>query len=139
MAEVTTWALGFEDIKLYPYPNPALANILLGPAMKRIVAEYTIKVLTVYLVKQAASQTPYSDPGRQNRAGGHAPGQLIAETHASIDVGAAAPGLPADRWCGTIEVPVVYGGATIYGRHAYAEYQGNRALQEALYTVLPRG
>lgn len=128
---------GLEDIELFPYPNPALANILLGARLKGIMADYTARVLSLVLVKQAASQTPYSDPGRQFRKGGHRPGQLIEQTSASIDVGSAMPGLPADRWVGNIQMGVVYGGSTVYGRHAYAEYKGNRVLQEALFAVVP--
>jgi hypothetical protein len=127
----------FEDIKLYPYPNPALANILLGAPMLRIVSDSTRKVLAVFLALQKASQTPYSDPGRQFRAGGHPQGELMRQTEARVDVGPVMDGMPSDRWCGTITVPVAYGGSTIYGRHAYYEYEGNRALQEALYTVFP--
>jgi hypothetical protein len=131
----TNTALGFEDIKLYGPPNPALANILLSAKMQSIVAKNVAKVLTIFLNLQAAE--PYQDPGRQFRAGGHPPGQLMAQTSASVDVGSVFPGMPADRWVGQITVGVAYAGAEFYGRHAYAEYAGNRNLQQALRAVFP--
>lgn len=130
-------SLGFEDIKLYPYPNPALANILLSGRMQSIIATGIAKVLSAFLVKQAQSQTPYKDPFRSGRQGGHPPGQLMEQTSAEVNVGAAAPGLPADRWVGQITIGVVYAGASTYGRHAYAEYAGTYNLQQALYSVYP--
>ena len=135
MDVVTNTSLTFEDIELYPYPNPALANILLGSRMQAIVATNLAKVLSVFLALQAAE--PYKDPGRQYRAGGHPPGQLMAQTTASVDIGSAAPGMPHDRWTGQITVGVEYAGAEFYGRHAYAEYAGNRNLQQALRAVFP--
>jgi hypothetical protein len=133
----TSTALTFEDINLYPYPNPALANILLGAQMQAIVAKGIAKVLASFLVKQAQSQTPYKDPGRQRRAGGHPPGQLMHETSAEVMVGAAAPGLPSDRWIGQITIGVVYAQASTYGRDAYAQYAGTYNLQQAMYSVFP--
>lgn len=134
--QVSSNYLTFEDIELYPYPNPALANILLGSRMQSIIAQGIAKILTVFLNLQAAEV--YQDPKRQYRAGGHPPGQLMAQTTASVDVGSAAPGKPADRWTGQITVGVEYAGAEFYGRHAYAEYAGNRNLQQALHAVFPR-
>lgn len=127
----------FEDIDLYPYPNPALANILLGPKLQAIVATGIAKILSVFLTLQAASQTPYSDPMRRYGKGGHNPGQLMAQTTASVDVGSAFPGKAADRWTGQITVGVEYAQAGIYGRKAYAQYAGNRNLQKALRAVFP--
>jgi hypothetical protein len=127
--------LVFEDIDLYPYPNPALANILLSARMQGIIAKGIAKILTVFLNIQAAEV--YRDPKRQFRAGGHPPGQLMAQTTASVDVGSAAPGKPADRWTGQITVGVEYAGAEFYGRKAYAQYAGNRNLQQALRAVFP--
>lgn len=131
----TDTSLGFEDLQLYGPPNPALQNILLGARMQRIVAKNVAKVLSVFLSLQAAE--PYQDPGRQFREGGHPPGQLMEQTTASVDVGSAAPGLPADRWVGQITVGVVYAGAEFYGRKAYHQYAGNRNLQQALRAVFP--
>lgn len=133
----TNTSLTFENIELYPYPNPALANILLGTRMQNIVAQNVAKVLLQFLTLQAASQTPYSDPGRQHRAGGHQPGQLMAETGAEVFVGPAAPGMPTDRWIGQITIGVPYAGASTYGRKAYAQYVGTRNLQQALRSVFP--
>lgn len=133
--QVSSNYLTFEDIELYPYPNPALANILLGAPMQAIVAKNLAKVLTVFLNLQASEI--YRDPNRQYRAGGHPPGQLMAQTTASVDIGAAFPGKAADRWTGQITVGVEYAGAEFYGRHAYAQYAGNRNLQQALRAVFP--
>jgi hypothetical protein len=127
--------LTFEDLELYGPPNPALANILLSTRMQAIVATNLAKVLSVFLALQAAE--PYKDPGRQHRAGGHPPGQLMAETSASVDIGPVRPGMAPDRWTGQITVGVVYAGAEFYGRHSYAEYAGNRNLQQALRAVFP--
>lgn len=131
----TNTSLTFEDINLYGPPNPALQNILLSGKMQTIVAKHVARVLSVFLTMQAAE--PYQDPKRQFRAGGHPPGQLMQQTTASVDIGSAAPGLPADRWTGQITVGVVYAGAEFYGRNAYAEYAGNRNLQAALRAVFP--
>lgn len=131
----TSTSLTFEDIHIFPYPNPALANILLSTKMQAIVAKNVAKVLTVFLNLQAAEV--YQDPKRQYRAGGHPPGQLMAQTTASVDIGSPAPGAPADRWTGQITVGVEYAGAEFYGRHAYAQYRGNRNLQQALRAVFP--
>lgn len=128
----------FESIDLYPYPNPALANILLGPRMQAIVAKNLAKVLSVFLTIQSAE--PHKDPKRYARGGQgfpRDPGQLTEQTTASVDVGPAMPGLPSDRWVGQITVGVVYAGAEFYGRHAYAQYAGNRNLQQALRAVFP--
>ena len=127
--------LTFEDLHLYGPPNEALAKILLSPRMQSIVAQRLAKVLSVFLTLQAAE--PYQDPGRQYRQGGHPPGQLMEQTTASVDIGPARPGLVSDRWIGQITVGVVYAGAEFYGRHAYAEYAGNRNLQQALRAVFP--
>jgi hypothetical protein len=128
-------SLTFEDINIFPYPNPALANILLGSRMQAIVATNLAKVLTVFLSLQASEV--YRDPKRQFRSGGHPPGQLMAQTSASVDIGAAFPGKTADRWTGQITVGVEYAGAEFYGRHSYAQYAGNRNLQQALRAVFP--
>jgi hypothetical protein len=131
----TSSYLTFEDLTLYGPPNPALAKILRSAQMQQIVADRVRKVLSVFLAMQAAE--PYQDPGRQFRQGGHPPGQLMDQTSASVDIGSAAPGLTPDRWVGQITVGVVYAGAEFYGRHSYAQYAGNRNLQQALRAVFP--
>lgn len=130
-------SIGFEDIKFYGPPNPALANILLSGSMQAIVATNLAKVLSSFLIKQQQSQTPYKDPGRAGRAGGHPPGQLIQETQAEVFVGPARPGMASDRWVGQITIGVVYAGASTYGRKAYAQYSGTYNLQQALNGVFP--
>lgn len=130
-------ALGFEDIHFFGPPNPAFANILLSGQMQAIVAKNLAKVLSAFLIKQAQSQSPYKDPLRSGREGGHPPGQLMEQTSASVDVGPARPGMPSDRWTGQITIGVIYAGASTYGRKAYAQYAGTYNLQQALYSVFP--
>lgn len=120
-----------EDIELYGPPNRVLAQILVGPRMYGIVAEYTARVLANYVTRQAAQ--PYKDTKRRKYKGGHLPGQLLESVEMQVDVG----GYKRDRWVGQITVGVQYAGATEYGRKKYAEYPGNKNLRDALTGVLP--
>ena len=125
-----------EDVQIYGSAgpngvNPALAEILMSGRMQAVVAEYTLKVLSNFITRQAAQ--PYKDWERQNRQGGHQPGQLLENTETTVDIG----GRKRDRWVGQITLGVVYGAATMAGRTKYAEYPGNRNLQQALHAVLP--
>jgi hypothetical protein len=122
-----------EDIKFFGTrkTNPALAQILMSGRTQAVVADYTLRVLSHFVTRQGAQE--YKDWGRQFRAGGHRPGQLLEQTSTTVDVG----GADNDRWVGQITIGVVYGAATMSGRKAYAQYPGNKNLQEALHAVLP--
>jgi len=131
MADLSNGYAYLEDIELYGPPNRVLAEILKGPRLYGIVAEYTAKVLANYVARQGGQ--PYKDLKRQRYQGGHTPGQLLESVEAQIDIG----GFKRDRWVGQISVGVVYGGATEFGRKKYADYKGNRNLRQALHGVLP--
>lgn len=118
MADLNNGYAYLEDIELYGPPNVALAEILIGPRMYGIVAEYIAKVLSHYVTVQGAHSKSFA---------------LMESVEAKIDIG----GYKRDRWVGQISVGVEYALATEYGRHAYAPYAGNKNLRSSLYAVLP--
>lgn len=116
---------------LYPDPNPALAQILIGPGMDAIVTENTAKVLSIFV--SGISSRPI-DPTDRHR------GQMLANTTAEVKVG----GYKNDRFVGEIRVGVDYGASDQYGRKSPSPgqhgstYAGHYALTTALYSVLPQ-
>lgn len=113
----------------YGPPNKAYAAILVGQRMYNIVADYTLQVGVSFVTRQAAET--YRDPGRQHRAGGHRPGQIMQSVDVDVDLDGN------DRWVGQVTVGVVYAASEFYGRKKYAQYKGNNNLREALNSVLP--
>ena len=113
----------------YLEPNPALTEILMGPRLQAITAEWTAKVVTGYLTRLE---------GRG--AGG---GPLAGSVRAEVFIG----GYKTDRWVGQIVVGgggVTYAAADEFGRSNPVEgqnnstYEGSHDLREALYAELPR-
>lgn len=108
----------------YQESNPAQAEILIGPRMQAIVAEYTFKVMESYLNRIA----PRSDSGA-----------MLGSTYASVQIG----GYKNDRWVGEITVGVEYAMADEFGRDTpqggqnSSTYEGSGDLRAALYGVLP--
>lgn len=113
----------YLEVDLYPYPNPALTEILLGERLGAVVGEYTAKVVSVFTSSMA---------GRP-RIGDKHPGLMIENTTASVHIG----GNKNDRVIGEILVDVPYAAADEFGRHAYNPYAGHHDLRNALHSVLP--
>lgn len=119
MADLNNGYAYLEDIKLYGPPNRVLAEILIGPLMYNIVADYTAKVVSNVV-------TQYGKSGGS--------GTSVETMEATVDIGNS---FKRDRWAGQITITTEYAQATQYGRHQYAPYAGKQYLTKALYGVLP--
>lgn len=107
----------------YAEPNPALTEILIGPALQGITAEYTARVLAGFLA--LIENRP--------RVRDKHPGLMGSMTRAEVFIG----GNHGDRWVGQIVNEVEYASADEFGRDAYAPYEGHHDLRNALYAELP--
>jgi hypothetical protein len=113
----------YLEVDLYPYPNPALTEVLVGDRMEAIVADYTAKVAAVFVSSIA---------GRSRRGDKH-PGLMAEGTYANTHVG----GFKNDRIVGEVGSTVDYMGADEFGRKSHNPYEGHHDLTHALYSVLP--
>lgn len=113
----------YLDVKLYPYPNPALSEILVGEGMRAVLTDYTEKVRSNYVARLA----------NRPRRGDKHPGLMAENTHASVHVG----GYKGDRLIGEITVATEYAATDEFGRHSNNPYGGSGDLRGALYSVLP--
>lgn len=115
------------DVKIYPYPNPALTQILLGGQLGTIVHDYTQKVAQTYA----------------NSLGQRSSGPLLSTIEANV-----WPywGYKKDRWVGEVKVgssAYPYGAADEFGRknpdpkQNESRYEGSHQLRNALYATLP--
>lgn len=113
----------YLEVDLYPAPNPALTEILVSDKLGAIVSDYTSKVAAVFLSSIA---------GRPRKGDRH-PGLMAEGTYASIHIG----GFKNDRIVGEVGSTVDYMSSDEFGRHSSNPYEGNHALSNALYSVLP--
>lgn len=113
----------YLEVDIYPYPNPALTQVLVGDQMGAIIGDYTAKVLAVYTSRMAD----------RPRIGDKHPGLSLENTSASVHIG----GFRNDRVVGEITVDVPYAAADEFGRHAYNPYAGHHDLRDSLYSILP--
>lgn len=113
----------YLEVDIYPYPNPALTAVLVGPKLEACVTEYTSKVVGVYAQKMA----------NRPRKGDRHPGKSLQSMSAEVSIG----GYKHDRWVGEISVGTEYALADEYGRKAYNPYRGHGDLRESLHSVLP--
>lgn len=109
-----------ENVELLPYPNPAIAEFLLGDRLKAVVAEYTARVMTTYISRVE---------GRKKYKSGN---ELENSVRGDIFLG----GFRTDRWVGQVVSTVEYAAADELGRTAYAPYEGHHDLRDSLYGVL---
>ena len=121
MAKVYT----YEDVEVYPFPNPALTQILLGPRLEACVADYTAKVASAY------GQRLQARPRKDKRERGD---RMASSINAVI---IPNEGYKKDRWVGQVTVGAQYALADELGRKKYAQYDGSGDLAAALYTTLP--
>ncbi|QNJ56829.1 hypothetical protein SEA_REINDEER_19 [Mycobacterium phage Reindeer] len=111
----------------YAEPNPALSEILIGPELHALTADYTARVVADYVTRVSGRSDPES------------PESLAGSVSAEVFIG----GYKTDRWIGEIVVGVEYALADEFGRHDPAEgqnnstYEGSGDLRGALYAVLP--
>lgn len=113
----------YLEVDLYPYPNPALTQILVSEQLGKVVADYTSKVAAVYTQRLT---------GRK-RIGDRHPGLMQNNIKAAVHIG----GLKNDRVVGEITVSTDYAAADEFGRHAYNPYEGSHDLRDSLYSILP--
>ncbi|OQW34507.1 MAG: hypothetical protein A4E20_10835 [Nitrospira sp. SG-bin2] len=118
----------YLDVHIYPYPNPALTEILKSERLGAVVADYTQKVAAVYI--QNIADRP--------RRGDRHPGLMASNVKAAIMIG----GFKNDRVIGEVLVDVEYATSDEYGRHSptpgqVTTYEGSHDLRGALHAVLP--
>lgn len=104
----------------YKEPNPRWTEILVGPRVKNIVAEWTAKVAASYVERV----TPRSKSG-----------ELVNSVDTAVFIG----GFKGDRWVGEITVGVEYAMADEFGRDGsdgQGAYDGSGDLRGALYAHL---
>ncbi|KLO38781.1 hypothetical protein ABW17_20775 [Mycobacterium nebraskense] len=111
------------EVNIYPYPNPALTEILVGEDMGKIVGEYGRKVETVFV---SAIQ------GRAHKDDPH-PGLMASSVYSNTYIGGAR----GDRFVCEVGSTVPYMAADEFGRHTNNPYEGHHELRNALYSVLP--
>lgn len=118
---------GYAYINIYPYPNKALAEVLLSGKMGTVIHDYTQKVASTYATM----------------LGSRSSGPLLATIEANV-----WPywGYNKDRWVGEVKVgseAYPYGASDEFGRKNPApgqnnsRYEGSGQLRAALYSVLP--
>jgi hypothetical protein len=115
-----------EDITIYPYPNPALAECLMGPRLQAIVADYTARVAATY--GQSLSARPRKQEYDKR-------GPSLASSISAVVV--PNGGYKNDRWVGQVTIGAQYAAADEFGRKKYSQYDGSGALAQALYSTLP--
>ncbi|MBB5167207.1 hypothetical protein [Mycobacterium sp. AZCC_0083] len=114
----------------YKKHNPAFTEILVGPRLFNITAEWTGKVYESYMTRLIS----------RKHADDEHPGLMESSTRAEVFIG----GYEGDRWIGQITVAVPYAVADEFGRHSPAPgqnnsiYEGSGDLRGALYEHLPR-
>lgn len=113
----------YLEVDLYPYPNPALTEILVSDRMAAIVGDYTLKVASVFVSSIQA---------RPHKGDLH-PGLMTSQTYANTHIG----GFKNDRVVGEVGSNVDYMAADEFGRHSHNPYQGHHDLVNALHSVLP--
>lgn len=113
-------------ITIFPYPNPALTQVLVGPRLQAIVADYTAKVAASY--GQRIAERP-----RKQRSDNRGPG--LASSISAVVM--PNEGYKKDRWVGQVTVGAQYAAADEFGRKKYNQYDGSGDLAAALYTTLP--
>lgn len=113
----------YLEVDLYPYPNPALTEVLVGDKLGAIVADYTQKVAAVFVS---------SIQGRPHIGDRH-PGLMTENTYANVHIG----GFKNDRIVGEVGSTVPYMAADEFGRHSSNPYEAHNSLSNALYSVLP--
>lgn len=119
------------DIVIYGPPNKALAGILMGDDMARIVGDYTVRVAETYKSMLGSRTREDNRPSKQNK------GHLLDTVTAYMNPN---DGYSKDRWVGVVQVgsaELPYGGADEFGRNKYAQYWGSADLTEALRIHLP--
>lgn len=123
---------GKWDVRIYPFPNPGLAEVLLDGRLGSIVHDYTSRVASTYHTMLAARS---GDPQKGSR--------LIDTVEANV-----WPywGYKRDRWVGEVKVGSAanpYGAADEFGRgnpqgrQNSSTYEGSHQLRTALYMHLP--
>lgn len=113
----------YLEVEIYPYPNPALTEILVGEPLAKVVGDYTAKVAAVFI----------ANIQDRKRIGDRHPGLMSQNTYAQVHVG----GFKDDRVVGEVGSTVPYMSADEFGRHSGAPYPPHHSLQNALYSVLP--
>ena len=120
------FAYTYQDVRIYPYPNPAITELLVSSRMRAIVSEYTMKIEATY----RAGLLPRTSPRKSGP-------NLIDTVKVFVGIG----GYKNDRIVGEVSVgdgtTNPYGGADEFGRNKYAPYEGSHGLSNALYTHLP--
>lgn len=123
------FAYTYHDVIIYPYPNPAITQILFDPRLRKVVADYTYKIEATYRQKLL----PRTTSKRKANGGRH----LVDTIGHYIGPG----GYKNDRWIGEVTVgdgaSNPYGAADEFGRNAFNPYEGAHQLRESLYTHLP--
>lgn len=130
MAELSVeyGSYALENIELFPAPNPAITEFLLGDRLQGVVAEYTAKVGASYVQRL----------GNRPHKGDKHPGAIESTVDLSVFLG----GYRTDRWVGEVtagsaEFP--YALADEEGRYAYNAYPGHHDLRDSLHNVLEQG
>lgn len=113
----------YLEVDLYPYPNPALAEILVGEPLAKVVGDYTSKVAAVFV----------ANIQDRKRIGDRHPGLMAENTYANVHIG----GFKDDRVVGEVGSTVPYMASDEWGRHSSNIYSGHHSLTKALYSVLP--
>ncbi|OBK30146.1 hypothetical protein A5659_03640 [Mycobacterium sp. 1165196.3] len=111
------------EIEIFPYPNPALTELLVSDDMGKIVGEYGQKVETVFRASIA---------GRERKGDPH-PGLMSSEVYSRTYIG----GMKDDRYVCDVGSNVDYMSADEWGRKSRNPYAGHHDLRNALYSVLP--
>ena len=114
-----------EQVKIYPYPNPALTQVLVGPRLEDCVADYTAQVAQVYA--QRLQARPRKDKRRRGDS-------MLSSMSAEV---LPNNGYKNDRWVGEVRVGTQYALADELGRKKYAQYDGSGDLRESLHSILP--
>jgi len=111
------------EVNIFPYPNPALTELLVSDDVGKIVGEYGRKVEAVFVS---------NIQGRERKGDPH-PGLMSSEVYSRSYIG----GLKDDRYVCDVGSSVDYMAADEWGRKSPKPSAPHHDLRNALYSVLP--
>lgn len=111
------------EVNIYPAPNPALTEILVGEDMARVVHDYGEKVKAAFVADVQA---------RAHKGDPH-PGNMAANAYVDTHIG----GFKGDRYVSEVGSHVPYMLVDEVGRSSRNPYHGHHSLRDALYSLAP--
>ncbi|ORA17360.1 HK97 gp10 family phage protein [Mycobacterium arosiense] len=111
------------EVNIYPAPNPALTEILVGEDMARVVNDYGQRVKAQYV----------SDVQARAHKGDPHPGALAASAYCNVFVG----GMKNDRYVAEVGSALDYAASDEFGRSSRNPYHGHHSLRDALFSLAP--